>query len=488
MVVLQNILEGVQPVVVHGDLSMSIDDLCIDSRKVMKGCLFIAMRGVQTDGHQFIESAIAQGAVGILCEKLPEQLHPGIGYVEVKDSADACGIVASNYYDNPSSKLKLVGVTGTNGKTTIATLLFKLFRKLGYSCGLMSTIQNEINDQAIVATHTTPDAIHFNALLADMVKAGCDYAFAEVSSHAIHQKRIAGLHFKGGIFSNITHDHLDYHKTFSNYLKAKKAFFDDLPSDAFALTNVDDRNGEVMLQNTVAHKCSYGLKKMADYRGKILENNLTGLVMSIEEKEVHFRLTGRFNAYNLLAVYGSAIELGEEKSLVLEKLSSIIGAEGRFEVMISPREHIIGIVDYAHTPDALQNVLETINESKESGQQLITVVGCGGDRDKTKRPEMAQVAVQGSDKTVFTSDNPRSEDPNRIIEDMKQGVEKESQEKILAIADRREAMKVACTLAKSKDILLIAGRGHEPFQKIKGEKIHFKDKNVLTEIFEELNK
>src|SRR5690625_1699227 len=488
MAILQNILYKVRSIGIHGSTSVEVNKLRIDSRMVAKGDVFIAVKGVHTDGHKFIEDAVEKGAKAMICLEMREWFNPEITYVKVADTAKACGTIADNFYDHPSTRLKLVGVTGSNGKTTITTLLFQLFRKQGYNCGLLSTVRNQVNDRVITATHTTPDALHFNELLAEMTKAGCQYVFAEISSHATHQQRIAGLHFAGGIFSNISHDHLDYHKTFEAYLRVKKSFFDNLPAEAFALSNTDDRNGKVMLQNTKAHKLTYGLKNMADYKGKILENNLTGLVMMLGKEEVHFRLTGTFNAYNLLAVYGAALALGEEKQMVLEKLSGLPGAEGRFELLLSPRTHVIGIVDYAHSPDALLNVLTTISELKEGKKAVITVVGCGGDRDKSKRPEMAQVAVRYSDKVVFTSDNPRSESPDAIIKDMQNGVTAGKQYKVLSITNRKEAIKAACGFAQPEDIVLVAGKGHEKYQEINGIKHPFDDKEVLSEMFKELKK
>lgn len=488
MATLQNILYKVRIEAIHGNTGIAIQDICMDSRKVQPGSLFIAIKGGTADGHQFIRAAIEQGAVAVVCETLPEQLHGQVTYVKVADSAAACGTVAANFYGHPSSQLQLVGVTGTNGKTTIATLLFKLFRAGGHRCGLISTVQNQINDAIIPATHTTPDAISLHALLAEMVKAGCSHAFMEVSSHAIHQQRIAGAVFAGGIFSNITHDHLDYHKTFDEYIRVKKSFFDQLPKTAFALTNADDKRGLVMLQNTMARKATYGLRSMADFKGKILENNLTGLIMLIDDTEVHFRLIGEFNAYNLLAVYGAARLLGNQKQEVLQTLSHLSGAEGRFDYIISQNDKTIGIIDYAHTPDALLNVLATIHKLRQGHEQVITVVGCGGDRDRAKRPLMAKVAVDHSDKVILTSDNPRSEDPALIIQEMEQGIPVHLRKKYLSIIDRKEAIKTACSLAKKEDIILIAGKGHEKYQEIKGMKYPFDDKATLKEMFELLNK
>ena len=397
-------------------------------------------------------------------------------------------MIAHNFYGQPTHQLQLVGVTGTNGKTTIATLLFKLFTCLGFKCGLISTVENQIGEKVIPSTHTTPDAVSLNALLGQMVDEGCAFAFMEVSSHAIHQHRIAGLLFAGGLFSNITHDHLDYHKTFDEYIKAKKAFFDHLPSTAFAITNLDDKRGQVMLQNTPAKKYSYSLKTSADFKGKILENSLTGLVMTVNDMEVHFRLIGEFNAYNLLAVYGAAVCLGEDKSHILRCLSNTTGAEGRFDYTISPKDKVIGIVDYAHTPDALLNVLGTIKKLKQGYEQVITVVGCGGDRDKTKRPVMGEVACEHSDRVIFTSDNPRSEDPMEILKEMEATLNTAAKRKYIAIADRKQAIKTAVSMAKPEDIVLIAGKGHEKYQEIKGVKHHFDDKEVLKEMFDELGK
>ncbi|MBS1599245.1 MAG: UDP-N-acetylmuramoyl-L-alanyl-D-glutamate--2,6-diaminopimelate ligase [Bacteroidetes bacterium] len=488
MILLQDILYKVGIRSVKGKLDVAVKDLQIDSRKAEKGSVFIAIKGSHADGHQFIESVTEKKPVAIICEVFPERLSDEITYVQVENSAEAAGLMAHNFYGQPSEKLRLVGVTGTNGKTTIATLLFKLFEGLGYKSGLLSTVQNHIGDTIIPATHTTPDAISLNALLRQMVDAGCSHAFMETSSHAIDQHRIAGLKFTGGIFSNITHDHLDYHKTFEEYIRVKKSFFDSLPSTAFAISNADEKRGAVMLQNTNAKKYFYGLKSLADFKGKILENNLTGLVMAVDDQEVHFRLIGEFNAYNLMAVYASAICLGEEKQEILRCLSVLSGAEGRFDYIVSQKEKIIGIVDYAHTPDALINVLTTIEKLRKSGEQIITVVGCGGDRDKTKRPIMGEVACKYSDKVVFTSDNPRSEDAAQIIKDMEEGLSTAAKRKFISIADRKEAIKTATSLAKPSDILLIAGKGHEKYQEIKGVKYPFDDKAVLKEMFEMLEK
>jgi UDP-N-acetylmuramoyl-L-alanyl-D-glutamate--2,6-diaminopimelate ligase len=478
----------VQTTALTGNTDVAVSDVQIDSRKVQKGSLFVAVKGVAVDGHQFIDRAIQQGAVAVVCEELPASQKGGVTYVQTKNSAEAAGEMAHNFYDQPSEKLKLVGVTGTNGKTTIATLLYKLFTCLGYKCGLVSTVENQIAGKVVPSTHTTPDPISLNALLKQMVDEGCAFAFMEVSSHAVHQRRIAGLEFAGAIFSNITHDHLDYHGTFDEYIKAKKGFFDGLSSNAFAITNLDDKRGSVMLQNTGAKKYSYSLKTVADFKGKMLENSLTGLVMTVNDQEVHFRLIGEFNAYNLLAVYGAAICLGEDKARVLQCLSNTTGAEGRFDYMISSKERVIGIVDYAHTPDALLNVLETIKKLRQGHEQVITVVGCGGDRDKTKRPVMGEVACEHSDKVIFTSDNPRSEDPQQILNDMETSLNSAARRKYVSIADRKQAIKTAVSMAQPEDIVLIAGKGHEKYQEIKGVKHHFDDKEVLSEMFELLNK
>jgi UDP-N-acetylmuramoyl-L-alanyl-D-glutamate--2,6-diaminopimelate ligase len=488
MALLQDILFRVKIRSVEGATAVDVKDLQIDSRKVSSGSAFIAIKGSSADGHQFIDTAVNNGAKAIICETLPADRKEGITYVQVESSAAAAGYMAHNYYGQPSERIKLVGVTGTNGKTTIATLLYKLFTKLGYTCGLLSTVQNHIGDKIVPATHTTPDAISLNALLKEMVDAGCSHVFMETSSHAIHQHRITGLYFSGGLFSNITHDHLDYHKTFEEYIRVKKSFFDSLPSTSFAISNADDKRGTVMLQNTNAAKFYYSLKTLADFKGKILENGLTGLVMTVNDQEVHFRLIGEFNAYNLLAVYGAAICLGEEKSEVLLQLSAMIGAEGRFEYYISNKERVIGIIDYAHTPDALINVLITIQKLRKGHEQVITVVGCGGDRDKTKRPVMAEAACEYSTKAIFTSDNPRSEDPLEILKDMERGLSSAARRKYISIADRREAIKTAVSLSKPEDIILVAGKGHEKYQEIKGVKHPFDDKQVLLEMFELLGK
>jgi UDP-N-acetylmuramoyl-L-alanyl-D-glutamate--2,6-diaminopimelate ligase len=475
---LRDILYKVHITSTSGDMAVIVKGLCFDSRQVKEGFLFIAVKGTQTDGHDFIETAIANGAVAVLAERFPENILDKITYVSVKNSAESLGIVASNYYNNPSTKLTLVGVTGTNGKTTVTTLLYKLFNSLGCRAGMLSTVVNKIVDKEIPSTHTTPDPIQLNQLLVQMVEAECKYCFMEASSHAIDQDRIAGLKFKGAIFTNITHDHLDYHKTFENYIKAKKKFFDGLSSDAFALVNADDKRGMVMLQNTKAKKQSYGLKKLVDFKGKIITNSIEGLELEIVNKSIWFKLIGDFNAYNLLAVYGAAILLEQDSDEVLTHLSAMEGASGRFE-LIRPGSKITAIVDYAHTPDALKNVLETIAHFRTGTEKVITVVGCGGNRDKGKRPLMASIACRFSDKVVITSDNPRDENPMDIIADMKTGIGVSEVKKTLIMADREEAIKTACMMANPKDIILVAGKGHENYQEIKGVKYPFDDKEVL---------
>ncbi len=488
MALLQQILYKVKILSIDGAPVTEVNDLQIDSRKVKPGSCFIAIKGSVSDGHQFIKTAILNGASSIVCESLPENRDEKVQYTVVENSSIAAGVMAHNFYGNPSGKLSLIGITGTNGKTTVATLLFKLFSGLGYKCGLISTVQNQIENKILPSTHTTPDAISLNKLIADMHIEGCTHVFMEVSSHAIHQHRIAGLQFAGGIFSNITHDHLDYHKTFDEYIRVKKQFFDSLPSSSFALSNADDKRGAVMLQNTRAKKYLYSLKTMADFKGKIIENSLLGLLLLINDIEVHFRMIGAFNAYNLLAVYGAAICLGESKQTVLQILSSLTGAEGRFDFMQSPNEKIVGIVDYAHTPDALLNVLATIKNLKQGEEKIITVVGCGGDRDKTKRPVMAEVACEYSDKIIFTSDNPRSENPDTIIKEMEEGVPVIARKKYISIVDRKEAIKAAVNLAQREDIVLVAGKGHEKYQEINGVKYDFDDKRVLREMLELMEK
>ncbi len=486
--ILKDILYKVSIRTVKGNTNIDINDLQIDSRKAVEGSCFIAIKGSVANGHIFIETAIANGATAVVCETMPGVLLDQVTYIQVENSAIAAALMSHNFYDEPSLKVKLVGVTGTNGKTTIVTLLWKLFTAMGHKCGLISTVQNQVGDVVISSTHTTPDAISVNALLHQMAGADCKYVFMECSSHAIHQHRITGLQFAGGIFSNITHDHLDYHKTFDEYIKVKKVWFDTLPSGSFAISNADDKRGGVMLQNTLAKKYFYSLKTMADFKGKILDNSITGLHMMINDVEVYFRMIGEFNAYNLLAVYGTAICLGQEKQEVLQLLSSVDGAEGRFDYIVSKQDKIIGIVDYAHTPDALLNVLATIKKLRQGHEKIITVVGCGGNRDKTKRPIMAEVACEYSDRVIFTSDNPRNEDALEILREMEAGVNVVARKKYITVAERREAIKTAVSLAVKEDIILIAGKGHEKYQEISGVKHDFDDKKVLNEMFELLEK
>ncbi len=485
---LQDILYKVPLIKVIGTTDLIINGLSIDSRIVESNFAFIAINGVESDGHQYINNAIELGANCIVCENVPQSINDNVTYIVTKDTNLAVGFMAHLFYDEPTTKMKLVGVTGTNGKTTVATVLYNLFTELGHICGLISTVQNHIGNVILQATHTTPDAISINALMQKMVQANCTYVFMEVSSHAVHQNRIAGLQFVGGIFTNITLDHLDYHKTFDEYIKVKKGFFDGLSKDAFAITNLDDKRGLVMLQNCNAKQFTYSLQTIANFKGKILENALTGLQLSINGKEVHFRLIGEFNAYNLLAVFGAAICLQQNENEVLEILSNLNGAEGRFDYFISPKEDIIAIVDYAHTPDALQNVLATIKKLNQNNHQIITVVGCGGNRDKTKRPIMAAVACTYSDKVIFTADNPRNEDPQDIINDMEFELQSAHKRKYVSITDRREAIKTAINFCNHGDIVLVAGKGHEKYQEINGVKNDFDDKKVVKEIFELLNK
>lgn len=485
--VLKDILYKVSLYSVSGATDREINGIFFDSRLVGEGSLFIATIGTQSDGHQFVDKAIEKGAVAIVCQVMPAVLKPGITYVQVVNSSAALGIMASNYYGNPSSKLKLVGVTGTNGKTTTVTLLHSLFISLGYHTGMLSTVENKINQEVIPSTHTTPDAVSLNHFLSKMVESGCTHCFMEVSSHAVVQHRINGLNFAGAIFTNITHDHLDYHKTFDEYIKAKKGFFDILGSDSFALVNGDDKRGLVMMQNTKAKRNTFALKTMADFKAKLLTNSFTGLEMDVEGKQVWFKLIGSFNAYNLLGVYATAVLLGEDRDEILTQLSNIDSARGRFEQIIS-KSGITAIVDYAHTPDAVQNVLETINDLRQGKEQVITVLGCGGNRDATKRPFMADIATRMSDRVILTSDNPRDEDPQSIIDQMEQGVSITNKKKSLSILDRKEAIKTACLLAKEGDIILIAGKGHEDYQEIKGVKHHFDDKETVKQLFEVLGK
>ena len=468
-----------------GNTEQDITGICFDSRKVSASSMFIATVGTVADGHQFITSAIEKGASVIVCEKLPKKLDSTVTYVVVDNSSRAMGLIAAAYYQHPSKKLKLVGVTGTNGKTTVATLLSNLFQALGYKVGLLSTVENKINNTVIPSTHTTPDSITINELLLDMIAANCDYCFMEVSSHAIVQERIAGLSFTGGIFTNISHDHLDFHQTFEEYIKAKKYFFDQLPASAFALTNSDDKRGAVMLQNTKAHAKTYALQSMATFKAKIIENQFSGLFLNIDAEEVWFKMVGSFNAYNLLAVYATAMLLDQDKTRVLTILSTLSGAEGRFDYTIAPNG-VIGIVDYAHTPDAIKNVLQTIANIRKGNETVIAIVGCGGDRDKTKRPIMAEVACKLSDKVILTSDNPRTEDPAAILKEMEAGVPISLKKKTITIQDRKEAIRTACHLAKSGDIILLAGKGHEKYQEINGVKFPFDDKQIFSEIMESL--
>jgi UDP-N-acetylmuramoyl-L-alanyl-D-glutamate--2,6-diaminopimelate ligase len=479
---LNTLLVDLPGATVTGSADRLVAALSLDSRKVQEGTLFVAVRGTQADGHMFIEKAITLGAPVILCETLPTALVPEVTYVQVPDSARAMGLLASSFYGHPSRQFTLVGVTGTNGKTSVATLLFRMFRSLGHRCGLISTVQNQIEDAIIPSTHTTPDAIALNALLADMQQQKCSHVFMEVSSHAVAQQRIAGLTFAGGIFTNITHDHLDFHGTFDNYIRAKKGFFDQLPQKAFALVNSDDRRGSVMVQNTAAKVETYSLQTLATFKGKLLSETFYGMHMDLNGQEVWFRLIGRFNAYNLLAVYGAAVLLGEAPEEALAVLSELHSPPGRFEQVPSAQK-VVGIVDYAHTPDALQNVLETITHLREGNEQIITVVGCGGNRDAEKRPKMAAIASKLSDRVILTSDNPRFEEPEVILEQMLAGVPLFDQKRVAVVANRREAIYQACAEARSGDIVLIAGKGHETYQEIKGVKYDFDDRTVLREAF-----
>lgn len=463
---------------VTGDSNTVIDDISFDSRNVGPGTLFVAVRGTRSDGHDFIDSAVQAGAAAIICEKIPAFAGDGVCWIKTDDSARTLGVVASEFFDNPSASLKLTGVTGTNGKTTIATLLFRMFTKLGYKCGLFSTVCNYIGNTELPATHTTPDPVELNRTLAAMVEAGCDYAFMEVSSHAVDQKRIAGLNFAGGIFTNLTHDHLDYHKTFDNYLNAKKAFFDSLPSSAFALVNNDDRNGKVMVQNCRAARYTFSTRGVSDFRCTVLEQDFSGMALRIQGEDVWTRFVGDYNASNLLAVYSASVILGAEKEEVLRILSELKSVPGRLEVVEGPGG-ISCLVDYAHTPDALQNVISTINRIRPEDKQLITVVGAGGDRDRTKRPLMAAITAEGSTKVILTSDNPRTEDPDKILDDMEAGITADVRRKVLRITNRREAIKAAVMFAGPGDVVLVAGKGHENYQEINGVKHHFDDREEL---------
>lgn len=487
MNLLKDILYKTSLVDVKGATDREIAEITFDSRNIKAGSLFIAVRGTQVDGHQFIGQAVEKGAVAIVCEEFPETISQTATYVKVKDSSIAMGIIAQNFFDEPSSKLKIVAVTGTNGKTTTVTLLYRMMRELGMKAGLLSTVQNQINDVVIPATHTTPDAIQLNSLLARMVDEGCQYCFMEASSHAIVQNRMKGVHLAGAVFTNITHDHLDYHGTFKDYILAKKRLFDELPAEAFALINDDDKNGRVMVQNTKAKVYGYALKKATDFKARIIENALSGLILNVDGQEVYTRLIGEFNAYNLLAIYATATLLGIDKIQALQVLSKLNAAEGRFDYIISPKKKIIGIVDYAHTPDALKNVLSSINTIRTGNEQVITVVGCGGNRDKEKRPVMAKIACEMSNRIVLTSDNPRNENPEDILQQMQQGVEPQCKRKTLSITDRKEAIRTACSLAQPGDIILLAGKGHEKYQEIAGKKYPFDDKEILKETLKDFD-
>ena len=487
MIILKEILYKVAIEAVSGSTEMAIDKIEFDSRKIEANDVFIAIRGAIADGHEFIKTAINSGATAIVCDVLPENLITGITYVKVKDTNKALAFMASNYYENPSKKLKLIGITGTNGKTTIASLLYQLFKNAGFKVGLLSTVKILVDELEFKATHTTPDSLTINKFLHEMSEVGVEYCFMEVSSHGIHQKRTEGLQFTGGVFTNLSHDHLDYHPTFLEYRDVKKSFFDNLPKTAFAISNTDDKNGKVMLQNTIATKKTYALKTYADYKAQILENQLSGLLLKINDNEVWVRLIGTFNAYNILAIYATAVELGLEHFEVLRLLSELESVSGRFQFIVS-EGNITAIVDYAHTPDALDNVLKTINDIRTKNEQLITVIGCGGDRDKTKRPVMANIASALSDKAIFTSDNPRTENPETIITEMEQGVEPQNFKKTISITDRKQAIKTACQLAQPNDIILIAGKGHETYQEIQGVRNDFDDMKTVIELLNQLNK
>ena len=487
MKLLKDILYKVSVNAVYGDTNVKVAQVDFDSRKVVKDSLFVAQKGISVDGHLYIDKAISFGATTIICEELPIHLEANITFIQVEDSNKTLAIIASNFYDNPSSKLKLIGVTGTNGKTTVASLLYQLLKKSGYKTGLLSTVQILVDTTVFNATHTTPDSVTINSYLHQMVLLGVDYCFMEVSSHGIHQKRTEGLEFAGGIFTNLSHDHLDYHVSFASYRDVKKSFFDSLPKTAFALTNLDDKNGNVMLQNTKARKRTYALKTLADYKAKIIEKSFSGTLISINDTEFWTKLIGNFNAYNLAAIIGVAYELGLEKIEILTIISQLESVSGRFEHLVSDNG-VIAIVDYAHTPDALKNVLETINNIRTNNEKLITVIGCGGDRDKTKRPKMAHIASQLSTQAIFTSDNPRTENPETILEEMEEGVSAENLKKIITISDRRQAIKTACKFSETGDILLIAGKGHENYQEISGERFHFDDLVEVKKYFNLLKK
>ena len=487
MKLLKDILYKVSVNAVYGDTNVKVAQVDFDSRKVVKDSLFVAQKGISVDGHLYIGNAIRLGATTIICEELPIRLEANITFIQVEDSNKTLAIIASNFYDNPSSKLKLIGVTGTNGKTTVASLLYQLLKKSGYKTGLLSTVQILVDTTVFNATHTTPDSVTINSYLHQMVLLGVDYCFMEVSSHGIHQKRTEGLEFAGGIFTNLSHDHLDYHVSFASYRDVKKSFFDSLPKTAFALTNLDDKNGNIMLQNTKARKRTYALKTLADYKAKIIEKSFSGTLISINDTEFWTKLIGNFNAYNLAAIIGVAYELGLEKLEILTIISQLESVSGRFEHLVSDNG-VIAIVDYAHTPDALKNVLETINNIRTNNEKLITVIGCGGDRDKTKRPKMAHIASQLSTQAIFTSDNPRTENPETILEEMEEGVSAENLKKIITISDRRQAIKTACKFSEAGDILLIAGKGHENYQEISGERFHFDDLVEVKKYFNLLKK
>ena len=487
MIVLKDILYKVTLNKVVGDTSVALQNLEFDSRKVKLNDVFVAIKGTLSNGHLFIEKAINQGAIAVVCEIIPDLIVNGVTYIQVDDSQKALAIMAANYFENPSEELKLIGVTGTNGKTTISSLLFQLFKKAGYKVGLLSTVKIMVDTVQYKTTHTTPDSITINKYLREMVDCGIEFCFMEVSSHGIHQKRTEGLNFAGGIFTNLSHDHLDYHTDFAEYRDVKKVFFDQLPKTAFALTNGDDKNGRVMLQNTRAKKYTYALKSIADYKAQILENQFTGLLLKINNQELWVKLIGDFNAYNLLAIYGTADLLGLDNLEILQIMSTLESVDGRFQYVVSTK-NITAIVDYAHTPDALKNVLETINTIRTKNEELITVVGCGGDRDVTKRPKMGSIAANLSTKVIFTSDNPRSEDPDKIIEEIEKGVSAENYNKTLSITDRKQAIKTACQLADEGDIILIAGKGHETYQEIKGERFDFDDFKIINELLIALNK
>jgi len=478
---LKDILYNVSLQSVSGNMQTDVSAIAFDSRKVKEGTAFVAVSGTQVDGHDFIDVALKSGACAIVCEQLPKTLRADVAYVAVKSSEEALGIMAANFFDNPSKKLKLVGVTGTNGKTTCVTLLFHLFRALGYNTGMLSTVENKINEQVLKATHTTPDAITINELLAQMVKEGVTHCFMESSSHAIVQRRIAGLAYEGAVFTNISHEHLDYHKTFDEYIKAKKMLFDELPATAFALVNADDKRGAIMMQNTKAAKRKFALKALADFKGKILSNTIQGLELDIDHQSVWFKLIGDFNAYNLMAAYGTAVLLEEDPQEVLTALSTINAAPGRFD-LVDTTTGIVALVDYAHTPDALENVLKTIDKFRTGNEKVITVIGCGGNRDISKRPVMAKIACDLSDKVLLTSDNPRFEEPLSIIRDMQEGVSATNMRKTLVIEDRKEAIKTAVALAEPKDIIVVAGKGHEDYQEINGERFPFDDRKILKEM------